>query len=843
LQYWGPKANQFLFFYGRNMQKDFTKHFHNKGFGSKNHHGHTSICEATQKVAHENTFRNSNTYDPNASGLNEGFPIKGKDHFKPDIRGCENLVVVGAAYLEANFPMQACARYSMDAIESGTKVWVVNPRFTRLGGKAYKWTPIKVAGDSALGIGLLKYIIENDGHDTAFLANCNSDLAGGEAWTDATFLVHPDTGKYVLDSDVGLLTPTNIPVVWTGTEFKTYDDGTLSAPALEPNPKPQYDFGSGPVDISTAFQTLKDQLATLNLDGPGGLNDLAGLEEPEYSLMNIQAIGDFLIESGKRTAIDYYKGPSQQTSGYHACRAYTLVNVLLGNIDKKGGMNSGGGHYDYTAPHAVTSESTSGMYIERHGKFYPSTPVSTATPARQFFPFANHGVCQEVWPSVKMGYPYKTKAVLQYYQDYAYTYPYNQIVRDTMMDLNATPLIISIDAFMGESSAMGDYILPDTCYLERWTIYHSHPPVKTIVTAIRQPVLQDNIVDVTISGHSTKVYVSPLCPATTMSAVKNQTFTTVDDFLDAFEGPMVMETILCSLANKMGLKGFGADAIEIGDDTSPTPPKFGLYTAWDYNNVHAMSGDLGEGLAPTTKDYMTIAGQFQNPANVYDAGDPTLLRKRYGKVCTLYVEQMAGELNALNGSDQYQPLPVVEGLKDIAGNVIDDETAGYDFLIISHKAVQHTQSRTGQNQWLMQLQPENCAEMNKEDADALGVTTGDWVRIISPTNQEGMRIKVKVSQHIRTKTIDVPWGWGHSEFGSKPYYVDGVSSGSNPLLGKGFNTNSLMRADPVYHDQQVREGIYGVGNPESVTRPASVTSDRIGGSANQYVHHVKVLRG
>jgi anaerobic selenocysteine-containing dehydrogenase len=693
----------------------------------------------------------------------------------------------------------------------------------KLAAKGVNWVPVKVGGDAALGLGLLKYIIENPDakpgplYDDTFLRYCNNTISGGEAWTDSCFIVREDTGMYVRDSDVGVGS-SDIPVVWNGSAFVAHDTPT-TAPADLPvlDHSSTYDFGAGAVNINSVFNLLKTRVGSYTF---ANLNIEAGLDGMTGKM--IEDVGDFLTESGKRTAIDYYKGPSQQTSGYPACRAYTLVNVLLGNIDKKGGMNAGGGHYSYKAPSAVTSESTSGLYIDRHGKFYPSAPVSTATPARQFFPYANHGVCQDIWPSVKMGYPYKTKAVLQYYQDYAYTYPYNQIVFDAMYELNATPLIISMDAFMGESSALGDYILPDTCYLERWTVYHSHPPVKTKVTAMRQPVLQDNIVDVTIAGWDTKVYVSP------MSSLSGTSFATVDDFLDAFDGPMVMETILCSLANKMGLKGFGADAIEIGDDTSPTPPKFGLYTAWDYNNVYALSGDLGEGLDPSTKDYMKIAGQFENPANVYDAGDPTLLRNRYKKVCTLYVEQMALKANALNGGDMYEPLPTVEGLKDIAGTDIDDESAGYDFLIISHKAVQHTQSRTGQNTWLMHLQPENWAEINKEDADALGVSTGDWIRIISPTNQEGVRIKAKVTHHIRKKTIDVPWGWGHTEFGANAYFVDGASSGSNKLIGMGVNVNSVMRADPYYYDNN---------------KPASVTSDRIGGSANQYVHYVKVRRG
>jgi anaerobic selenocysteine-containing dehydrogenase len=805
-EYYGPKANQMLFFYGRNMQKDFTKMWAYYAYGTANHHGHTSICEATQKVAHETTFRNS-SWDYSKSGLDKGFKIKGKDHFKPDIKGCDNLVVIGAAYLEANFPMQALARYVTDSLEDGNKVWVVNPRCTKLAGKkGVNWTPIKPGGDAAMGMGLLKYIIDNNKYDTEFLGRCNDTISGGEAWTDACFIVRADTGKYVLDTDVGIST-NDVPVVWDGSAFVAYDAAT-SAPNLEHSG--QFDFGDGNVDVNSVFTLLKAETDSHTM---ASLNAEAGLAGAEYSDVNIQKIGEFLTESGKRTALDFYKGPSQQTSGYSACRSYVLVNVLLGNIDKKGGMNAGGGHYGYSAPgHGSAHDMHGGLKLDRQGKFYHGT---TPMPARQYFPFASHGVCQEIWPSVLMGYPYKTKAVIQYYQDFAYTYPYNQIVREAMLAKEGSgykvPLIVSFDAFMGESSALGDYILPDTCYLERWTVYHSHPTVKTKVTAIRQPVLQDNIVDVTIAGHSTKVYVGPT------SSLNGTSFATVDAFLDAFDGPMVLETAICALSIKMGLPAFGDNAMGDGKH---------LYTAWDYNNEYAMSGDLGEGLDPATKDYMKLAGQFENPAGVYDPANADLMRNRYKKVCTLYVEQMAGEVNALNPADEYSPIPKVEGLKDSAGNDFNDD--GYDFYLISHKAIQHTQSRTGQNPWLMALEPENWAEINSKDAMEIGVRTGDWVLITSASNLSGMRIKVKVSEHIRPKTVDIPWGWGHWEFGATPYHVDGESSGSNSLLGRGWNLNSLMRADPFYYENG---------------KPASSGTDRIGGSCNQYVNQVRVMRG
>ena len=91
------------------------------------------------------------------------------------------------------------------------------------------------------------------------------------------------------------------------------------------------------------------------------------------------------------------------------------------------------------------------------------------------------GVAPNFFASTRIGYPYKIKAYLNYYNDPAYTMPYNQSVIEALLDLKAIPLHFSIDAYMGETTMYADYVLPDTEYLERLGGFKTYPPVKTQV--------------------------------------------------------------------------------------------------------------------------------------------------------------------------------------------------------------------------------------------------------------------------------------------------------------------------------------------------------------------------
>src|SRR5208337_4764912 len=58
-----------------------------------------------------------------------------------------------------------------------------------------------------------------------------------------------------------------------------------------------------------------------------------------------------------------------------------------------------------------------------------------------------------------------------------------------LQDLKKNPLIVAIDKQITETTALVDYILPDTTYLERWDICVSPPSITVNGIGVRHPVV------------------------------------------------------------------------------------------------------------------------------------------------------------------------------------------------------------------------------------------------------------------------------------------------------------------------------------------------------------------
>jgi tetrathionate reductase subunit A len=91
------------------------------------------------------------------------------------------------------------------------KLAVVDPRFSSIAAKAWKWLPIKPGTDAALAMAMIRWILEHSRYDYRYLSNANRAAAaadGEPTWTNATWLVkiEPDgrPGAFLRASEVGL---------------------------------------------------------------------------------------------------------------------------------------------------------------------------------------------------------------------------------------------------------------------------------------------------------------------------------------------------------------------------------------------------------------------------------------------------------------------------------------------------------------------------------------------------------------------------------------------------------------------------------------------------------------
>ena len=70
----------------------------------------------------------------------------------------------------------------------------------------------------------------------------------------------------------------------------------------------------------------------------------------------------------------------------------------------------------------------------------------------------------------------------------------------------------------------------------------------------------------------------------------------------------------------------------------------------------------------------------------------------------------------------------------------------------------HTQTRTGRIAKIQKMHPEPLLAMHPQDAEKLGIQSGDWVRVRSRRGQ--VRVKVMVGDQVRPGTVFLPIHWG-----------------------------------------------------------------------------------
>ncbi|MCC9074945.1 molybdopterin-dependent oxidoreductase [Litorilinea aerophila] len=808
----GPVNNQFVFMGGRmeHGRKELGKRFTYDGFGSVNFYLHTTICEQSHHIAYE--------------------MMSGKTHMKPDFQHSEFVIFFGTGAFEANFgPTPMTEMVTDSLVRRNFKYAVVDPRLSKTAAKAWRWIPIKPGADGALAMGMIRWIIENGRYDEAYLRAPNKEAANAideTNFTDATHLVRTDEMVFLKPEDAGLESP-------EGGARVVMVDGTptLSTEAMQADLF--VDSVVNGIPVKSVMQLLKERAQEMTLE-----------EYAEWSgvpLKNIVELAQEFTSHGKRAAAEFYRGPVQHTNGYYNGQAIITLNVLIGNADWKGGLTTGGGHWHEDGskpgapfPKAVIVNAPGGLtkfgiHVNREGTAYEQTTLFEGYPAkRPWYPFT-YELYQNIIPSAAAGYPYPIKALFIIKGTPILASPAGHAQIEMLRDPTKIPLVISCDVVIGETSMYADYILPDLTYLERWGTPHITPAIVTKVSKVRQPLIAPLTETVVVDGE---------------------------------EMPISMEAFLIAVGKKLGLAGFGKDALGPGYDFNRLED---YYLAMCANLAFGDQEDGSEKLPAADEEEMRIFREARRhlPKSVFDeekwkqaipeelwpsvvyllnrggryepatkAYQGNKLAHQWKGQWNLYVEKVAKGYHSMTG-ERFSGLPVVEPVKDAAGNVVDDGP-DYDLTLITYKEIVGGQSRTHGAYWIQYaVLPENYVYMNRRDAEARGLKDGDMVRIVSASLPDArfdlgdgrtyeVKAKVRTVEGMRPGTIAISWSYGHWAYGSNDVEIDGEVIPGDPRRASGTVPNPSMRVDPVLNDVCL--------------------TDPIGGSASFYDTRVRVQK-
>ena len=475
---------------------------------------------------------------------------------------------------------------------------------------------------------------------------------------------------------------------------------------------------------------------------------------------------------------------------------------------------------------------------------------------RPWFPFG-FGIWPEIFAGIYQQYPYPVKIVLQHEANPAWSppaiggapegTPWIRMISDTAK----VPLFISTDIVIAESSAYADYIVPDTSYLEGWGVPTNFPTYPTKAQGVRRPVVEP-LTAKTPSG-------DPMCmeqflidvgKTVGMPGFGSGAFADGggldrrEDFYlrqvaniaydpsflvlgpSGFEKqgavpdatPAEMETAgIAALESRVALPGAVWSKIayvlarggRFEDYVVGYLPSRSVATRLAFLTVAQISeSSLNRWAKPPgalgADDLRRIYGAMVAKVGAYPSR-PTWATHTYGSLsktptehpCQIYNEVVATTHNALTGK-RFSGVPRFEPLQTMKGRLLSalDPLSDYPLFLSTHKQPIHSKSRTIADPWLLEMMPEAFIEMHPLDAQRLGIESGDQVRVVSGSNASGMTGRVRTISGIRPGVITFPAAFGHWQYGSGHWQVDGRAFEGDRARNAPVRLNAVMRLDP-----------------------------------------------
>ncbi len=823
----GPLNNKFIMMCGRieHGRKELGKRFTRGTMGSNNFFEHTTICEQSHHIAYKEVTNQWVVKD------GKGKWTGGKTHLKPDILNSEFVIFFGTGAFEANFGKTSMAQKVTDGlVDRNLKLAVIDPRMSQTAAKAHWWVPIKPGTDAAFAWGMIRWIIENERFDKTALTNSNYAAAhetGETTITDATLLVKIENGKpttFLRANEIGLGSSTNFVTMVDGkpTKLDIHGKKAIHGDLLT-------NTTIKGIEVKSSFQLVVDEAMSKTLGQWAGISGI--------KVNQITEIAKEFTSHGKKSAIDMYRGAVQHTNGYYNGVAIIYLNMLIGNTDWLGGMQVGGGHwhedgskhgiYNFKKANHPNKLTAFGPPITREKSRYEDYSLfrENGYPAkRNWYPHSGN-IYQEILASGEDKYPYGIDFLFLHKGTPLLSMPGGNTAIEYVSNPKKLPLFVASDIIIGETSMFADYIIPDTTYMERWGTPHTTPDVAQKASKVRQPIVPSITEMVDINGEKM---------------------------------PINLEAAYIAIADKLGLSGFGENALDNGLPLTRPEDWYLKHVA----NI-AAEGNAKEATDEEMKIFESARRHFPKEYVNMDrfrkavGGDESLFRKvvyilnrggmfeDYAKSFTkapyaehqlkgflkFFPENVAKTKNSITGVN-YNGIGAYEVIKQMDGTPTGFETVKDDELIMStFKEVFGGQSRTISNYWTqLSLDPENVLYINKVDADKRGLKNNDWVTLHSDSNPEGIvdlkngtkiqvKSRVRVIQGIRPGVVTMSWHFGHWAYGSTDVVIDGQtikgdarrkdSACPNPIMAIDKSLKNMCLTDPigasaVYYNTKVK---------------------------------------
>jgi len=234
-----------------------------------------------------------------------------------DVKNADVVLILGSNTAE-NHPMGF--KWIEKAMDNGGTLINVDPRFNRSSAKANIHAFMRSGTDIAFIGGMIKYAIDHGLYNEKYVKECTNALlkvdAGFETCAEGTLgvfsgLTTPGTYNATLDA--------TLDAAYTKTTWN-YDVPLTPTVAADLN------------DPDCVFQQLKTQYDSYTI---GNVCSITGTDPAVYQQICQTYCSTY--PDNKSATIMYAMGTTQHTVGTQNIRAYTILQMLLGNIGVAGG--------------------------------------------------------------------------------------------------------------------------------------------------------------------------------------------------------------------------------------------------------------------------------------------------------------------------------------------------------------------------------------------------------------------------------------------------------------------------------------------------------------------------
>ncbi len=814
----GTKANQLVYVRGRGQgHADYFYQRWTYAFGSVNWLRHTSACQLGYYVGN--------------------YLWAGYHDINPDPVSSRVIIMAGANMGRQHPGATGQGLMIARACEGGLKVYYVNPAAPRTTCRGnIVWIPIRPGYDSALAMAMVRWLIENGKFNVEFLRAPNEKAAKARGYpvhTNATWLVITEgkrAGEFLRARDVGM-DGGDVPLVVSGGSLAPYD--AVEAAELEYSGRVRLADGEE-VAVKTTFMILKEEAFKKGFEewlAEASPYEVGTPEFDRYVGLVLSAVRDF-ADAAPEAATYIHRGAGMHPNGEYTVWAYRVLDILIGNYHRKGGLLGRAAHTKYnnylynTGKKGFGEPVRWGPPIDRHRYAYEDTleywlrvkralaegkgwdeAVKAAYPAkRPWYPMTVEESYTELFAGIAEAYPYPIRALILFYANPVLAANYGVKFVEVLRDVKKLPLFIAITTTINETYMYADLIVPDTTYLETGTtgvqyLYASSGSV-LLAEAWRSPVVMPltQYIGECPNGHprhaSMWEFLIDVAKALDMPGHGDRAM----PGLGKYEGRWyslhcVWEYVMRVFANA------AMDARDRGLIPSEVPRD---EVEWvERNYPIARFRDL----VPDEWPYMAYAlargGVFTGYDESFDERGISKRkvpskRKRWRLTLMLWNEDLARTRNSVTGQKfwggpKYFPpatyAPVGTALRGDAGPHGTPLRQLYGprewpLTLIYLSGPLYTKHRSQFYYWIKQVAPENFAVLSPRDARRIGVETGDVIRVETPTGS--LEVPAVVEPTVPPGIVMVPYGMGRwaDTAAVRPRYFQAAEPRLASLLGE-----------------------------------------------------------